>query len=210
MQKNKRLHDEIENLSEEILESAKNQAEKIINEAKEKSKLILKNSKNEILKEIQELYKKNKERIQKLGENRIINVQMSTYRELIREKEKIIQNIFNILENKLQEVIKTERYKSFLISSLIKVIDYINEPKIQLILTDNDTSLININEIISKLNNKNVQITISNDKLSSEDIGGFIIVVPDKNYQITHTLKEIIDKKRDILRNIINKYLEGA
>ncbi|MHA1270555.1 MAG: V-type ATP synthase subunit E [Candidatus Helarchaeota archaeon] len=198
-----RLQEEIETLSKEIIESAEKKAETIIIEAKERSKKMLEDAKKEIVNQVREIYEMTEKRVERISDQMLFNTKLKFKRDLIKEKEKIIEGIFNQLVEKLKNLVNSEKYQEFLYKSIIKSINYLNENNVILILNENDLKSIDLDRIKKDLKKKNVNIEISDDTLTSEDIGGFIIKIPNKNFELNNTIKEIIERKKDYLRTKI-------
>jgi len=211
--KNKKeyIQKEIEALSKEVIDNAEIEAEKIISRAKEEAKKMLNEARLEVLNETRRIYNTVKARSERLGNIRLYNIRLRYHKELITEREKIIQDIFNKLRERLKEKLNSIEYKNFLYNSIINMLNTLTEIKIYLILNENDKNNLDIQKIKDKLENKNIEIFISEKILPPDEIGGYILEVPSKKFHIKNTINEIIELKKDELRSLIIKKLnEGG
>ncbi|MBD3230002.1 MAG: hypothetical protein GF329_17600 [Candidatus Lokiarchaeota archaeon] len=207
VQRNSDIKREVERLTKEIINNAKDKAKNIILKAKERSNEILNEVKVEILEEIKDIYTIAKEKAREKSDKIIFQTMLNHHKELIIKKEDIIQKVIESLKKNLKKSLSSKKYSIFLKNKIIESINYLEEPEVILILNNDDKKAIDLEYIKTRVNVEDINIKLSKESLSDDNIGGFVLKSPENRITINNTLNEIISREEDRIRSYITKEL---
>ncbi|MCR6623317.1 MAG: V-type proton ATPase subunit E [archaeon YNP-LCB-024-027] len=192
---------EAEREAEIIIENARKHAEEIINKARKDAEEI-------INKEVKMEY----EKIKMEEKRRTAEISLKVKEIMLRERERIFNEVLNEVKKRLHEFKKTDAYASFLQELILEGCEAINSKDLIIKLDQKDKEIeINIEKLrktIEERIGEKVNMSIVFNNIS--ELGGVIVSTPDESIVYNNTLEAILERNSGNIRKIITKsILEG-
>ncbi len=194
----------LDNLLKKIISEAENEAAKLREETRKKlakfekdtKKLVSDMKETELEKELPHL-----EYIRRRTE---AEYQQKAKRTRIQSKEKLIDEVFEIVEKDMSGFRKKTEYINYLESKLKSTQRAFRSKEMKLLIDKRDESV--IKKIISKLEKeKKMNFVIEVTELKTS--GGFILTDKEERVRIDYTIEYLLEESRDAIRTKINEYL---
>jgi len=194
----------IKNIKDKIIEDALHEKEKIIKEANENIKKIRNNNQeklNSIENNILEQYEQEAELKEK---NIITEARLEANKEILFEKQAIIEEIFKEAENKIEKL-DNKKYAVFMEKLILENVENGDET---LYIGDNERKEINqnfINDINEKLKSKGKKGSLKLSKKSMPIKGG--IIIGTNEIRKNASIEVILDKIKEDIETKLNQFL---
>ena len=194
----------IKDIKDKIIEDALHEKEKIIKEANENIKKIRNNNQeklNSIENNILEQYEQEAELKEK---NIITEARLEANKEILFEKQAIIEEIFKEAENKIEKL-DNKKYAVFMEKLILENVENGDET---LYIGDNERKEINqnfINDINEKLKSKGKKGSLKLSKKSMPIKGG--IIIGTNEIRKNASIEVILDKIKEDIETKLNQFL---
>jgi V/A-type H+-transporting ATPase subunit E len=201
----------INQMVEDIIENANNEAKKILGEAKkqvkevlEKGNLVAEDKRNEIIENESKM-------ISELEKQQIASINLQTRREILQKKEEEIKKAFDKAKDELKNFPKKAEYKKTLEMLIKEAGIAIGGGKLLVKAKKEDQTklkdLTNIaTEITKETGNKT---TLKLAKETIDAMGGVIVLLDDTSITIDNTFEARLEQKYRTIRNQVAKTLFG-
>jgi len=194
----------IKNIKDKIIEDALHEKEKIIKEANENIKKIRNNNQeklNSIENNILEQYEQEAELKEK---NIITEARLEANKEILFEKQAIIEEIFKEAENKIEKL-DNKKYAVFMEKLILENVENGDET---LYIGDKERKEINqnfINDMNEKLKSKGKKGSLKLSKKSMPIKGG--IIIGTNEIRKNASIEVILDKIKEDIETKLNQFL---
>ena len=170
-----------------VLNDAQKQREELSKEIEEKTKDKLEEKENEFLSGAYQTIQANISKIQKKNKEIILQKELEAKKELIKSREKMVENIFDEVQTKFKEYINTEDYTKWLNNLVKKAISECGDGEKTVYVNENDIS----------------KITDVNEKIEAFNmLGGVKVSNATQGIIINYSLEELLnDQKQNFLKN---------
>jgi vacuolar-type H+-ATPase subunit E/Vma4 len=182
-------------LEKEIINQAGDECKNIREDYELKKDELVAKQEIELFSEIYNSIQKEKRRVSKEKNNRILAFSSDTKRKLSLQREKIIDQIFEDVEKKVSAFVESSEYPAYLKKNVDFALSVFHNEKISLILSKNDQKY--ADEL------KNYNAAVENVEISLDDvIGGLRAVGLTSGKIYDNTLKNAISaERRNFLKN---------
>ncbi|MEM4724237.1 MAG: V-type ATP synthase subunit E family protein [Candidatus Hadarchaeum sp.] len=199
-------------LAEDILREAEEKAALIIKEANQQASAMIDSARINAEEEEKLKLKEAEIRGRQTYAEILAQAKVEARKELLREKEQIIQRVFKEAEEKLREHATTTEYKEDLVRITVEACRQLGS--IDVVIRANRRDLETLkslkNAIVRELKAGNKSINISLGE-PIETAGGVKVVTADGKIEIDQTFEGIIQRLTDVLRVRVAKLLfEGS
>jgi len=194
----------IKDIKDKIIEDALHEKEKIIKEANGNIKKIRDNNQkrlNSIKNNIKEQYEQEAELKEK---NIITEARLEASKEILFEKQAIIEEIFKEAENRIEKL-DNKKYANFMEKLILENVENGDET---LYIGDNERKEINqnfINDINDKLKSKGKKGSLKLSKKSMPIKGG--IIIGTNEIRKNASIEVILDKIKEDIETKLNQFL---
>jgi len=194
----------IKDIKDKIIEDALHEKEKIIKEANGNIKKIRDNNQkrlNSIKNNIKEQYEQEAELKEK---NIITEARLEANKEILFEKQAIIEEIFKEAENRIEKL-DNKKYANFMEKLILENVENGDET---LYIGDNERKEINqnfINDINEKLKSKGKKGSLKLSKKSMPIKGG--IIIGTNEIRKNASIEVILDKIKEDIETKLNQFL---
>src|SRR6056297_153035 len=194
----------IKNIKDKIIEDALHEKEKIIKEANENIKKIRNNNQeklNSIENNILEQYEQEAELKEK---NIITEARLEANKEILFEKQAIIEEIFKEAENRIEKL-DNKKYANFMEKLILENVENGDET---LYIGSNERKEINqnfINDINDKLKSKGKKGSLKLSKKSMPIKGG--IIIGTNEIRKNASIEVILEKIKEDIETKLNQFL---
>ncbi|MEM3421329.1 MAG: V-type ATP synthase subunit E family protein [Candidatus Hadarchaeum sp.] len=199
-------------LAEDILREAEEKAALIIQEATQQASAIIDSTKINAEEEEKLKLKDAEIKGRQTYAEILAQAKVEARKELLREKEQIIQRVFKEAEEKLRKHALTPEYKEDLARMIVDACRQLGSNDIIIRVNQRDLETLKSlkNTIVRELNagNRNINISLGEP---IETTGGVKVATADGKIEIDQTFEGIIQRLTDVLRVRVAKLLfEGS
>lgn len=178
------LEKKLVNFSHMILSEAERKKEKLMSELKEKQDAIVKEKETSFLADAYEDIQKAVARYAKENNERVMKLEMQLKKDVILEREKIIDQVFEDVQKRLIEFTAAPEYLDWLLNTTQKALDEIGDGDIRVTVED----LKYKDAILARFGG----CTVS--EAEEKDIIGGVIVYKE-NIFVNYTIKELLSEQ---------------
>ncbi|MBC7218689.1 MAG: hypothetical protein H5T49_00935 [Hadesarchaea archaeon] len=199
-------------LAEDILREAEEKAALIIQEANQQAAAIINTAKINAEEEEKQKLKEAETKGNQIYAEILAQAKVEARKELLTEKELLIQNVFKEAEEKLKKHALTAEYKEDLLRITVEACRKLGSSSIVIRANQRDLETLKSlkNTILDELKTENKNIDISLGE-PIEATGGVKVVTADGKIEIDETFEGIIRRLTDVLRVKVAKLLfEGS
>jgi vacuolar-type H+-ATPase subunit E/Vma4 len=204
---------ELQNITENILQEAKESAEIIINDAQKIAEKMIRKQKQLATKEANakrlSILKKamNEADMERL--HKIANSKITSNWIVLSRKQEIINTVIKEAKKRLQKLTQTKKYISILENLLIKSAVILGGKKIEVILNEEDSKLpLNLTELSKKVSIRTkteLELNLSKERI--QVIGGVMLRTHDGRIAMDNTFDDLFKQKEKIIKNKISEIL---
>ena len=185
-----KLQKEANNEIKKIQKETKSGLEEI---EKETQKLVEEIKKKELDKEIS--------RIEFLKKRTETEHQQEARKIIIQTREKLIDEVFEIVEQEVSLIRKNKKYEKYLEITLIKAVRNMREKQIKILIDKKDEAF--FSKIVKTMSKKDgIDCIINTTSLKTQ--GGFILTDSRERVRINHTIENLLESSREKIRTRIN------
>ncbi len=177
------LDEKLEQFYNATIDSATKQNLKITGDYKDSLDKILEEHKKDTLKKSDIAYQLESENLIREKNRTLSSASINIKRKLSEKTFQLIDDLFEEVENKLQDYMKTEEYTSLLIKQILNAKEFARKDEVIIYINSSDTHLKEMLEEKTK-----IILTIS----ATDFMGGTRAVIHDKNILIDHSFSSKI------------------
>jgi V/A-type H+-transporting ATPase subunit E len=204
---------EHQKLIERISKGGEQEAENILAEARQKAFRIIEEKREEARRkaweEMGKAVRDAEAEARRIIEAASFDGRRKAHLATIQEKQKLLDQVFEEVKNKLREFGKTSKYDQFLQTAIKRSSIVAGGGELELLMNKQDAMkdlpLRRIAEEVAEITGRNTTFKVSNEKL--ETIGGVMIRTADGKAVVDSRLESIIDRKRRELEPEIARIL---
>ncbi|MCG3215221.1 MAG: V-type ATP synthase subunit E [Candidatus Heimdallarchaeota archaeon] len=191
-------------LIKKIQSEAKNEVRKTHKKTKSKletfenetAKLIYETKEKEIGKEVSRI-----EFIKKRTES---EYEQQARRILIQSRENLIDEVFEKIERELSNFRSKPEFREYITTKLESAVNSIKNKQMKIIIDEQDMKLIKV--IVNDLNRKK-GLSLIIETPGIKTLGGFILTDKEERIKIDHTINNLLEARRELIRTKINELL---
>lgn len=191
-------------LIKKIQSEAKNEVRKTHKKTKSKletfenetAKLIYETKEKEISKEVSRI-----EFIKKRTES---EYEQQARRILIQSRENLIDEVFEKIERELSNFRSKPEFREYITTKLESAVNSIKNKQMKIIIDEQDMKLTKV--IVNDLNRKK-GLSLIIETPGIKTLGGFILTDKEERIKIDHTINNLLEARRELIRTKINELL---
>jgi len=199
----------INQMVEDIISNAKNEARKYTKEAKQQTQEILEKGKAVAEQEKEEIIEMKSKTISELEKQQIASINLQTRREILQKKEEEISKAFTSAEDELKKFSSKPAYTKVLASLIVEAGIAIGGGNLLVKIRKVDKSklkeLANLAKEITKKSGTKSSLKLVTETIDS--IGGVIVLLDDESITVDNTFEARLEQKYRSIRTDVAKSL---
>ncbi len=199
----------INQMVEDIISNAKNEARKYTKEAKQQTQEILEKGKAVAEQEKEEIIEMKSKTISELEKQQIASINLQTRREILQKKEEEISKAFTSAEDELKKFSSKPAYTKVLASLIVEAGIAIGGGNLLVKTRKADKAklkeLANLAKEITKKSGTKSSLKLVTETIDS--IGGVIVLLDDESITVDNTFEARLEQKYRSIRTDVAKSL---
>lgn len=204
---------EVQRMTDQILQSAREDAESILIEAHKSAEVMIDKQKElahqNSLGEVSPILKKGEDEAEAIKKTIIADAKKRASWMVLFEKERLVTSVLEEVMNRLKVFSQSENYLPFLQKLIVDTGIVLSGEKLEILLREQDETLpLELDMLTKKIvkkTGKETELTASTEKIKS--IGGCVIRTYDGRIVINNTFSDILKRRERELRFEIAKML---